>query len=177
MQRRAFLRTGGAALAGLLLSAPETGTAAPVEIRLVQDRASGRVRFDPVGLLIEPGTRVRWVNAGGVHTVTAYHPANGDRALRIPRTAEPWDSGHLVEPGATFERRFTEPGVYDYCCIPHERAGMAGRLVVGTASGPGARAFDWWRGDAGRDWRPVPAAVRETLPDVAPIVSAGRIAG
>lgn len=177
MRRRAFLRIGGGALAGLLLPIPVPATSPTVEIRLMQDRASGRVAFDPVGLFIEPGTRVRWINTAGVHTVTAYHPANGDRALRIPRAAEPWDSGHLVEPGTIFERRFTRPGVYDYCCIPHERAGMAGRLVVGTAAGPGARTFDWWRDQPERNWQPVPEPVRATLPAHEEIVAAGRVSG
>ena len=37
-------------------------------------------------------------------------------------------------PGESFEVELTEPGVYDYFCIPHEHAGMVGRIVVG---GPG----------------------------------------
>lgn len=174
MQRRAFLRAGAGTVAGLLL--PAGVTAEPVvEIRLVQDRASGRVAFDPVGLLLESGTRVRWVNEAGVHTITAYHPDNDNRPLRIPHDAEAWDSGYLVEPGSTFERRLTHPGVYDYCCRPHERAGMAGRLVVGTVTGPGARAFGWWRDDPGRDWKSVPRAVRQRLPAARAIRAAGRI--
>ena len=39
-------------------------------------------------------------------------------------------------PGESFAVELTEPGVYDYYCIPHEHAGMVGRIVVG---GPGAR--------------------------------------
>ena len=27
---------------------------------------------------------------------------------------------------------FTVEGVYDYYCVPHEHAGMVGRIVVGT---------------------------------------------
>ena len=34
--------------------------------------------------------------------------------------------------------RFTVTGVYDYFCIPHEEAGMVGRIIVGspTSAGP-----------------------------------------
>ena len=36
-------------------------------------------------------------------------------------------------PGEAFEVMLTEPGVYDYYCVPHEHAGMVGRIVVGAA--------------------------------------------
>ena len=99
----------------------------------MQGRGGGsHVWFDPIGLLVRPGQTVRWTNreAGNVHTATAYHPANLDRPLRIPRAALPWDSDYLM-PGESFAVELTEPGVYDYFCIPHEHAGMVGRIVVG----------------------------------------------
>lgn len=163
-------------LAGLLvpLSAGASGAA---RIRLFHDMDNGFVGFDPVGLFVEPGTRVIWENGSGVHTVTAYHPDNGNRPLRIPAAAEPWDSGYLMQPGEAFGRRFTVPGVYDYFCIPHERAGMAGRIVVGEATGPGARPYDWFDEAAdGPRWQSLPEAVRRRLPDAARIVREGRVA-
>ena len=173
MRRRDFLEAGGALLAGLALP---VAAGSGARIRMVQDPATGFVGFDPVGLFVEPDTLVTWVNGSGVHTVTAYHPANGNRPLRIPASAEPWDSGHLLEPGATFARRFPVPGVYDYFCIPHERAGMAGRIVVGAATGPGARDFDRSGADGEEpDRDPVPAAVRARLPRAARIVREGRV--
>lgn len=173
MRRRNFLGAGGAVLAGLLLPL-SVDASGDVRIRLFRDMDSGLVGFDPTGLFVEQGTRVIWENGPGVHTVTAYHPDNGNRALRIPETAEPWDSGYLMQPGETFSRRFTVPGVYDYFCIPHERAGMAGRIVVGEATGPGARPY----GEAGGEsrWQPVPAAVRRRLPAPERILETGRIA-
>jgi hypothetical protein len=36
-----------------------------------------------------------------------------------------------VTPGDAFETTLTVPGVYDYYCLPHEQAGMVGRIVVG----------------------------------------------
>ena len=90
------------------------------------------VWFDPVGLLVRPGQTVRWTNRekGNVHTATAYHPANFDRPLRIPEAAIPWNSDYLM-PGESFAVELTEEGVYDYYCVPHEHAGMVGRIVVG----------------------------------------------
>jgi plastocyanin len=134
MNRRQFVEAGGRVLAGLAVTGPAwlRGPAGPVvEIRMGSDVRGERVWFDPVGVLVDPGTTVRWVVDANVHTSTAYHPANGGRPRRIPVGAKPWDSGYLVNPGDAYEVTFTVPGVYDYYCLPHEQAGMAGRIVVG----------------------------------------------
>ncbi len=86
--------------------------------------------FDPIGVQVEPGTTVRFINESGQHSSTAYSEEN-DKPQRIPEGAESWDSGILTEEGATFEVTLTEEGVYDYYCIPHETLGMVGRIVVG----------------------------------------------
>ena len=132
--------------AAALLSAPRRLRAellrAPLLLEIaMQGRGDGaRVWFDPAGLRVEPGQTVRWINreAGNVHTATAYHPENDGRPLRIPAAAAPWNSDYLM-PGDAFEVALTVPGVYDYFCVPHEHAGMVGRLVVGD---PGAGAAD-----------------------------------
>jgi plastocyanin len=98
-----------------------------VEIRLRSDTLGTKVWFDPIGLLVEPGQTIRWVNEANVHTSTAYHPANDGHALRIPEAAEPWDSGYLVEPGDRFEVTLTVPGVYDYFCGPAREIGERAR--------------------------------------------------
>ncbi|HEX6143283.1 MAG TPA: plastocyanin/azurin family copper-binding protein [Geminicoccaceae bacterium] len=172
--RRAILRASGLLLAGLAARAGMRATHASgiVEIRLRSDTLGTHVGFDPIGLLIEPGQTVRWVNEANVHTSTAYHPANDGHALRIPEAAAPWDSGYLVEPGDRFEVTLTVPGVYDYFCAPHEAAGMVGRIIVGRPDGPGTLPFDSFAGDpARRDWRPVPAAARAAFPPVEAIMS------
>lgn len=99
----------------------------------------GEYHFEPHAVRLQPGDTVRWTLESGAHTTTAYHPDNGERQLRIPEGAEPWDSGFLAEDGSTtFERTFTVEGVYDYFCIPHEGDGMIGTLVVGEpTNGPG----------------------------------------
>lgn len=175
MNRRTFLGAGGLLIAGLSRGRGAMA-AAPVHIHLVQDPDTGFVGFDPVGLWVEPGTRVTWENGSGVHTVTAYHPDNGGRPRRIPEGAEPWDSGYLMTAGETFSRRFRVPGVYDYFCIPHERAGMAGRIVVVPGNGD-ASALDAIACDAGGEDEGVPRAVCARLPTVDRIVRTRRVRG
>ena len=113
-------------------------------IRMQGDATGAHVGFDPVGLRIRPGQTVRWTNgdAGNSHTATAYHPANFGRPRRIPAAATPWDSDYLL-PDDGFDVTLTAEGVYDYYCVPHEHAGMVGRIIVGN---PDA---DAWMQDPG----------------------------
>jgi plastocyanin len=174
LSRRAVLRAGGLMLAGLAAPAVVRPAQARgvVEIRLRSDALGTKVGFDPIGLLIEPGQTVRWVNEANVHTSTAYHPDNDDHALRIPEAAEPWDSGYLIEPGDQFEVTLTVPGVYDYFCAPHEMAGMVGRIIVGQPGGPGTLPFDYFRDDpAARAWRAVPKAAQAAFPPIEAIMN------
>ena len=173
--RRGWLRqAGGLALAGLVpphaLRRPaRAADGAAVEIVMRSDPLGTKVGFDPIGVLIEPGRTVRWVNDGNnVHTSTAYHPANAGHALRIPEGAEPWDSGYLVNKGDAFEVTLAVEGVYDYFCAPHEIAGMVGRIVVGRpGTGPGTLPFDDFLNDpAARNWQPVPPAAQAAFPPI-----------
>jgi plastocyanin len=166
---------GSALLAGVLLSTP--APAATFEVRAVTSKDGADVYFDPVGLHIEPGDTVRWIQVNGYHSVTAYHPANGDRELRIPEGAQPWDSGMLLAEypakGSTFQHTFTVPGVYDYLCIPHEAAGMVGRIVVGEpGAGPATRGFGY---APDHRWKPVPKPARQAFPAIALITEKGAV--
>jgi len=171
--RREFLRAGGILAAGLFvtnralaLPAIRSGGDSVVEIGMKSDLMGSQVWFDPIGLLVRPGQTVRWICVENVHTVTAYHPSNGNHCLRIPEKAAPWDSGFL-QPGGTFEYTFTEEGVYDYFCLPHEGAGMVGRIIAGRPSGPGALPFDYYKGKPGAaDWLPVPTAAQKAFPPI-----------
>ena len=137
-------------------------------------RASERsehVWFDPVGVFVPRGTTIRWIVDNDVHTTTAYHPANDHHSLRIPKGTAPWDSGFLVEKGAHFDVTLTVEGVYDYYCMPHEEAGMVGRIIVGKPEGPGALPFDYFKNSANKivgasRWKSVPLAARKTFPSV-----------
>lgn len=176
--RREFLKAGGIMLAGLSIANKTRATGlhasqtdGAVEIRMMSDLMGSNVWFDPIGLYIEPGQTVRWTCAENVHTVSAYHPRNGGHCLRIPEDAAPWDSGFL-SPGQHFELKLTIEGVYDYYCMPHEEAGMVGRIIVGKPAGPGSLPFDYFEGKPGtEDWRPVPLTAQKAFPSVEQIMS------
>jgi len=156
LTRRTVLRAAGL----VLLGAPVVSAAAPiVEIQMRGNADGSAVWFDPVGVLIEPGQTVRWINTdrGNSHTSTAYHPTNTGHPLRIPETAEPWNSDYLL-PDQAFELRFTVAGVYDYFCIPHEEAGMVGRIIIGSPTNTGLPSDN------------LPEAARRILPEVEEIV-------
>jgi plastocyanin len=149
-----------------------------LEVRAVMSADGGQVYFDPVGLRVQPGDTVRWIQVNGYHSIASYHPANANHELRIPETAQPWDSGILLAEsparGSSFEYTFTVPGVYDYFCAPHEAAGMVGRIVVGPPmNGPGTRSFGY---APERHWKPVPAAAQHAFPSIARIVKEGAVA-
>lgn len=136
--RRSFLQTsGGIILAGLTTSAISYAEG-PIDIAMMGSPGGARVWFKPIGLLIEVGQTVRWTNRdpGNSHTSTAYHPSLYKKTQRIPDGAKPWDSGFLL-PNESFSFTFTVPGVYDYYCLPHEHAGMVGRIIVGQPESNG----------------------------------------
>jgi plastocyanin len=169
LTRRTFLKAGGLTLAGL--AGPRLAHAALATIYMRASARGEEVWFDPVGLWVPPGQTVRWLLHHDVHTTAAYHPSNDQHSLRIPEGAKPWDSGFLVEPGAHFDVTFTVEGVYDYYCLPHEQAGMVGRIVVGRRAGPGTLPFDYFEGRPGTTgWKPVPEAARKTFPAIDRIV-------
>jgi len=184
--RREFLWAGGLALAGLAAAwadpplagarlgrVPAGSAGRVVEIRMQSDALGSRVWFDPVGLRIAPGTTVRWVLEANVHSTTAYHPTNGSWASRIPPGADPWDSGMMTRPGQTFERRFDVPGVYDYFCIPHEMAGMVGRIVVLAEGASGTGLSE--PGPASGPLRAPSDAALAALPSIESIVRNGSV--
>lgn len=163
--RRRALQVGGGFLAALFaksgLAAGET-----IDISMRGKEDGSHVWFDPVGILVQPGQTVRWTNRdpGNSHTVTTYHPEFFDRPLRIPARARPWHSDYLL-PDETFSVTFEQEGVYDYYCVPHEHAGMVGRIVVGSpgsSAGPG-------KDEAGLI--PVPPAALAGFPPVEEIIA------
>ena len=167
LTRRGLLGLGGG-LATLCLPLG-AGADEVVEIAM-QGRPDGsKVWFDPIGILIEPGQTIRWTNRdrGNAHTTTSYHPANGDRPLRMPEAARPWDSDYLL-PDGTFSATFTEKGVYDYYCMPHEHAGMVGRIIVGAPNPNG------WMQIGGADGD-IPNVALQAFPAVEEIMAKGAV--
>lgn len=163
LTRRDMLAIGCSLAAGLR---PAYADAA-AEIAMNGTQDGSRVWFEPVGLHVPAGTLIRWANrdAGNSHSSTAYHPQNDGHPLRIPSTAKPWNSDLLL-PGQHFEVKLMVEGVYDYFCQPHEMAGMAGRIIVGT---PPASGF--WDAPA----PDLPPPVVATLPPVSLILQKNRI--
>lgn len=164
--RRTLLAAGASLVSGAAIrrSTRASGRPAVVEIHMKSDKLGTIVGFDPVGRLLEPGQRVRWVCDANVHTTTAYSPVNDNHSLRIPENARPWNSGYLL-PGQRFEVTLTVEGVYDYFCASHEMAGMVGRLTVGRPTGPGALPFDYFVKE-GKKWQPMPPAAQKAFPGI-----------
>jgi len=168
VSRRGILRVGGGTAVALAIGSCASAADDAAEIAM-QGRADGsKVWFDPIGLLIRPGQTVRWTNRnpGNSHTTPAYNPVNFDRPLRMPNGAKPWNSDFLL-PNESFSITLTVEGVYDYYCIPHEHAGMVGRIVVGK---PGAD--DWTSSAPAGD---LPEAALKGFPAVDEILIKGTV--
>jgi plastocyanin len=150
--RRTFLASGGLWLAGMAHADSRF-----IDIAMNSNEDGSKVWYDPIGLLVEPGTTLRWIIIANVHATASYHPDNDQHSLRIPKKAKPWNSDFLVNPGDHFEVTLTVPGVYDYFCAPHEQAGMVGRIIVASAGGPGTLPFDYFQTKTPvPDWQEVP---------------------
>ncbi|MFH5799037.1 plastocyanin/azurin family copper-binding protein [Haladaptatus sp. CMAA 1911] len=104
------------------------------------DIGMSAMAFHPTKFEVKAGTTVVWKNTGmRRHSVTAYEDGIPDDAdyfasggydtERAARDA--WTQGKgAVDQGRTYEHTFTVPGNYAYFCIPHEKAGMSGVVVV-----------------------------------------------
>jgi plastocyanin len=175
--RRSFLTAGGLALASLAVPGVVRATARRAEIQMRSiprgARRWGSIRSGYGSSPARPSVGTM-ASPGNLHATTAYHPRNANHSLRIPEAAAPWDSGLLVKSGDTFEVTLTD--VYDYFCLPHEAAGMVGRIVVGRPGGPAALPFDYFTGRAvPQAWIPVLDAARAAFPSVAAIVADGAV--
>lgn len=84
---------------------------------------------------------VVWYNDGSrAHTVTAYEQGIPDGAAFFasggyesePAARDGWYSGEggSIPPGESFTDSFSQPGRYEYFCVPHESRGMTGVVVV-----------------------------------------------
>lgn len=168
LTRRDSLVLGGGLLA-TLATGRTTSAAEPVVIEMSGTARGEKVWFAPIGLAVAPGATLRFKNVDQVnsHTSTSYHPDLFDRPLRIPRDAEPWDSGYLL-PGESFDLTLTALGVYDYYCQPHEYAGMVGRIIVGTPDDAGWQPASEETGD-------IPEVALEAFPPVDAILENGQI--
>jgi len=147
MQRRAFIASGGALAATVL-----AGCLGPSRADSEYDigmTSNAFVPQDPVESERQPtfaasvGDTVVWANTGSRnHTVTAYESGLPDGADYFasggfdsePEAREAWRKslrgGGNLAPGETYEVTFDVPGEHYYFCIPHEGAGMVGKVLV-----------------------------------------------
>lgn len=147
MNRRSFLAAGSALAATALAGCIGPSLAdSDYDIGMASNAFSPQ---DPVEGASQPthrvsvGETVTWANTDSrKHTVTAYESG-------LPEGADYWASGGFdseaaareawrenlneggnIVPGDTFEVTFEVPGEHHYFCIPHEGAGMRGKILV-----------------------------------------------
>jgi plastocyanin len=136
MRRRRVLATLGAAFVTGGAGCTAVGTLGGVD----GDVGMTAVAFEPSSITIAAGEEVVWYNnSARAHSITAYDDGIPEKAEFFAtggydsETAarEAWDgmSGSITT-GEKFRHTFEVPGTYSYFCIPHERAGMVGQVVV-----------------------------------------------
>jgi len=120
---------GAASLAACGISGPAHTDPPPPEVDAIV--TMGFTDFDPETVTIPAGGTVQWRNTSPItHTVTADATLARDPAnVALPEGAQPFHSGD-VEAGQVWSRTFTVPGTYRYVCLPHERQGMIGTVIV-----------------------------------------------
>ncbi len=91
--------------------------------------------FVPAAITVNVGTKVVWQNSSQVihNVVDDASKALSVVDVKLPSGARPFDSG-LLQPGQSYSRVFTEPGIYRYVCTLHEGSGMKGVVIVKPSS-------------------------------------------
>ena len=126
--RVAFLTLAAAVALAAGVFTPMMAGAAPAVVVKMTDKPP---LFKPLKVTVKVGQTVEWINnAQTLHSVTTdADSAQKPTDVSSPRGAKPFDSG-FMRPGATFDYTFTVPGTYKYLCLPHEKDGMIGIVVV-----------------------------------------------
>ena len=116
---------------GLLAAKAPAWADAPKPKLVVVNMYDKEPFYKPEKLTIKPGETVEWKNDGEtVHSVsTTADNAQNAKDVSIPGGAQPFDSG-FISPGGSFSYTFKVPGTYTYFCLPHEKAGMVGYVIV-----------------------------------------------
>ncbi|WP_255150311.1 plastocyanin/azurin family copper-binding protein [Halorarius halobius] len=133
MDRRTFLAATGTGATAALAGCFGTGLAEEeFDVGMTANR------FDPERIEVSVGDRVVWGNnSSRGHSVTAYEDglpegaayfaSGGFDAERAARDEYPTG---IIESGETYAHTFETAGEFPYFCIPHERGGMVGTVVV-----------------------------------------------
>lgn len=133
LSRRALLRQGGYAVAGLGVATAMSGCTwldATDDDRYMVE-ITNQARFEPGGLTIPVGATVVWRNMDArPHTVTTDPDVLPDPSrVSLPDGAEAWDSGE-ISTGERWTHTFEVPGTYLYACRYHQTSGMVGTITV-----------------------------------------------
>ncbi|HEX5901981.1 MAG TPA: plastocyanin/azurin family copper-binding protein [Actinomycetota bacterium] len=125
MVRRAFLTL---VLSGIALAIPVPASAGGGGCSEVTEGTGTTVEMlyaclTPTLLRVQPGETVTFVNRDEFRHV-------------ISGSGYAWSSDGNMKPGEAFTATFRNDGVYPYQCFLHP--GMAGAVIVGDATGPGA---------------------------------------
>jgi plastocyanin len=135
--RRRFLGLGATVAAGTLAgcasgTTAETATDPDADVLAGPDAANV---FEPERLTVGVGDTVTWAFVAPGHNVSAV-PDHGSQ-VSLPDGVDPFASygadgnPNETEPqGTTYEHTFETPGEYGYVCVPHQRVGMVGTVVV-----------------------------------------------
>jgi len=136
MRRRTFLAAATTGTTAALAGCGMVGGSGDADVEMVKNA------YVPETFEATVGEPVVWVNNGSRgHTVTAYEDALAEGAAywasgRFESEAAAregfWEAGGegTVRSGETWSYTFETPGTYTYFCVPHEGAGMVGRVVV-----------------------------------------------
>jgi plastocyanin len=110
-----------------LLPNPARAASNPIVIKMADQQPF----YTPDKVAIKVGDTVQWVNGGQtIHSVsTTAANAQNPKDTSMPKDATAFDSG-FIPPGGDYSYTFTVPGTYRYFCLPHEKAGMVGVIVV-----------------------------------------------
>ena len=151
MTLRTWLVTVVTSVALLGFASAQEGTV--VEIQMLGGVFDAR--FDPIGVHVQPGTTIRFVNVEYQHTSWSYYAGPGsDDSNRIPEGAAPWATPMRLAGGYT-DIVVTVEGVYDFRDPAAEIMGMVGRIVVGDPNASPAK-----------DPSELPERAQENLPPV-----------
>lgn len=116
------------AVAGMGFQSPASAAPKPAVVVKMSDKPP---RYIPETITIKVGQTVKWINnAHLLHNVTTNPESVINKAdVESPAGAKPIDSGFMA-PGQEFSYTFTVPGKYKYTCLPHEKDGMVGYVIV-----------------------------------------------
>jgi plastocyanin len=123
-----IILTAVTASLGFSILFPAFGATAPAVVIKMSDKPP---QFLPNKVTIKAGQTVEWVN-----NAKTLHSVDGDPTMALkpsdvslPPGAKPFDSG-FMKPDMTWDYTFKVPGTYKYTCVPHEKDGMNGEVVV-----------------------------------------------